>query len=60
MSFSKRMTDSMNLNKKENNIVFTPIVRIIEKYSSINSAINVAEIPSVKKTINKTLNNVSP
>ena len=50
----------MNLNKKENNIVFTPIVRIIEKYSSINSAINVAEIPSVKKTINKTLNKVSP
>tara|TARA_R100000541_G_scaffold58037_6_gene68801 strand:+ start:2839 stop:3021 length:183 start_codon:yes stop_codon:yes gene_type:complete len=60
MPFKSKITDSMNLNKKENNIVFTPIVRIIEKYSSINSAINVAEIPSVKKTINKTLNKVSP
>lgn len=55
MPLSNRITDSINLNKKENNIVLTPVVRSIAKYSSIKNDINVEIAPSDKKTINKKL-----
>ncbi|HAW81932.1 MAG TPA: hypothetical protein DCX27_20885 [Balneola sp.] len=60
MSFKSRITDSINLNKNENRIVFTPKVSTNVKYSSVKNATKDTISPEIKKTTNRTLNKVSP
>jgi hypothetical protein len=60
MSKSRIITDSMNLNTKENSTVFIPMVNNNERYSVKITVKNTVIVPKLKNSINNILNSVSP